>query len=102
MHLACMAHVVLALTAPLGPFSSCMCLSVCMFCDNRRLRKFICDSLSNLDALSGDELVAQRYERFRALGSFDSLSEEDRDSAVATASGASKPRWAGVTSPTHR
>lgn len=64
----------------------------CVLCDNRRLRKFICDSLSNLAALSGEELVAQRYERFRALGSFDSLSSEERDAAVSVASGASKPR----------
>ncbi|CAN0112539.1 unnamed protein product, partial [Ectocarpus fasciculatus] len=43
-----------------------------------RLRAFICDSLSNLSPLSGEELVAQRYERFRALGSFDSLGPEER------------------------
>ena len=36
--------------------------------------------------------MAQRYERFRALGSFDSLGPEERDTAVNVASGASKPR----------
>ncbi|CAM9750893.1 unnamed protein product [Pylaiella littoralis] len=57
-----------------------------------RLRSFICESLSNLAALSGEELVAQRYERFRGLGSFDSLGPADRESTVAAASAASKPR----------
>lgn len=62
----------------------------------RRLRSFICESLSNLAPLSGEELVAQRYERFRGLGSFDSLGPEQRDSAVSAASAASKPRCDGV------
>lgn len=53
---------------------------------------FICACLTELAALSGEELVAQRYERFRALGSFDLLSADDRDAAVKTATGASKPR----------
>lgn len=59
---------------------------------HRRIRAFICGSLDNLLPLSGDELVAQRYERFRALGRFDLLEEEDRKEAVKVACGASKPR----------
>lgn len=83
--MSCHAH------GPRGTFRTPLAC-VCVLRDNRRLRKFICDSLSNLAALSGEELVAQRYERFRALGSFDSLSSEERDAAVSVASGASKPR----------
>eukprot|EP00903_Cladosiphon_okamuranus_P009747 g9267.t1 len=57
-----------------------------------RLRAFICESLANLAPLSPEELVAQRYERFRGLGSFDSLGPEERKSVVSAASAASKPR----------
>ena len=59
---------------------------------SRRLRSFICESLANLAPLSPEELVAQRYERFRGLGSFDSLGPSERESVVSTASAASKPR----------
>lgn len=44
--------------------------------------------------MSGEELVAQRYERFRSLGTFDSLGAAEREEAVTVATGASKPRWA--------
>lgn len=37
--------------------------------------------------------MAQRYERFRALGKFDTLAPAEVDSAVAAASAASKPRY---------
>lgn len=90
MHTADAAPFVFDFIAPSRPYAPLA--RVCVLRDNRRLRKFICDSLSSLAALSGEELVAQRYERFRALGSFDSLSSEERDAAVAAASEASKPR----------
>lgn len=71
----------------------CYFADVCLHVANRRrLRDFICTSLAGLTVMSGEELVAQRYERFRSLGKFDCLAAEEREAAVSVAAGASKPR----------
>lgn len=75
-----------SLSLSLPPLSSLLPLL------SRRLSSFICESLANLAPLSPEELVAQRYERFRGLGSYDSFSPEERKSVVSAASAASKPR----------
>ncbi|CAN0427374.1 unnamed protein product, partial [Discosporangium mesarthrocarpum] len=57
-----------------------------------RLRAFIGSALADLSPLSPEELQGQRYERFRALGSFDLLSSEEKERIVEAATGSSKPR----------
>lgn len=86
-----MAVAVVLLPRPPSPLCRLFAFPFSFLC--RRLRAFICESLANLAPLCPEELVAQRYERFRGLGTFDSLSPEERESAVSAASAASKPRW---------
>lgn len=51
-----------------------------------RIRRYIVSTLSSLSKLSEEELVAQRYQKFRSMGSYDEImSESDRFAAVATA-----------------
>jgi len=50
-----------------------------------RIAKFLENSLSQLRPLSKDQVVAQRYAKFRALGTFSLLDEAQRTAAVAEA-----------------
>ena len=47
-----------------------------------RIRAFIRASLAQLDGLSPQEVIAHRYRKFRGLGTFSLLSEEERVRAV--------------------
>mmetsp|Transcript_10287 Transcript_10287/g.15637 ORF Transcript_10287/g.15637 Transcript_10287/m.15637 type:complete len:1291 (-) Transcript_10287:104-3976(-) len=52
-----------------------------------RIRAYLIDTLANLMRMSPEELVAQRYNKFRAMGLYEEiLSEEDRKAAVELAS----------------
>lgn len=50
-----------------------------------RIRGFILRSLNSLSDKSPSEIVSQRYAKFRALGTFDTLDENARKAAVAEA-----------------
>ena len=47
-----------------------------------RLDRFISESLQSLLSMSADEIVKQRYDKFRSLGTFLVLDEEGRSEAV--------------------
>jgi len=50
-----------------------------------RIKAFIASSLAKLLPLSAEEIVAQRYSKFRALGTFVLMNEEQRAAAIAEA-----------------
>jgi len=55
------------------------------------IRNFISSSLNELEGLSSDALVKQRYGKFRAMGRFEVLSAEAKAKALEAASKNSKP-----------
>jgi hypothetical protein len=50
-----------------------------------RIEKFILDSLQELQALTKDELVQQRYDKFRSIGTFALLDSDARANAISEA-----------------
>lgn len=65
-----------------------------------RISAFVVKSLMALSDMTGDELVQQRFDKYRALGQFATLDETGRKSAIESAKEAStagkKPRAAAV------
>lgn len=71
-----------------------------------RIRNFIANSLNSLFTLNEEGLIANRYEKFRGMGVYDLLSEEDRANRIkaalerANAGGVKKKETTSTTSST--